>query len=78
MYYGLHTITAKNAQGESSDVVPVLAGLKASRGLRARYYTIDAQASICRVNRFSSDLMELKVEQTEDAIDHPVNDAYEQ
>ena len=74
----MHTITAKNAQGESSDVVPVVVGREAVAGLRARYYTIDAQASICRVNRFSLDLMELKVEQTEDTINHPVNDACEQ
>ena len=73
----MHTITAKNAQGESSDVVPVVVGREAAAGLRVRYYTIDAQTNICRTNRFSSDLMELKVEQTEDAIDHPVNDACE-
>ena len=71
----MHTITAKNQQGESSDVVPVVAGIAAVAGLRARYYTIEEQTSICRVNRFSSDLMELKVEQSESTIDHSLNDA---
>ena len=71
----MHTITAKNQQGESSDVVPVVAGIAAVAGLRARYYTIEEQTSICRVNRFSSDLMELRVEQSESTIDHSLNDA---
>ncbi len=57
-------------------MVPVVVGREAVAGLRARYYTIDAQLSICRTNRFARDTMMLMVEQTEDALDHPVNNAY--
>lgn len=71
----MHTITAKNQQGEGSDVVPVVAGLTASAGLRARYYTIDGDMGICRMNKFPRDMMMLMVEQAESTIDHPVDEA---